>query len=233
MRKFLLPILSIIFVIGIATFVWATVMGTPHELAAEPCAMCHTPHHATSTYPLWNRLQVLDADTYKMYESPTFDMGVGLSASRDPNPPSSLCLTCHNGIASILVNYPGPCSETDTSYDLEISGCADLDTDLTDDHPISFQYTDAGIVADNLIDMNNFPVAEHPLGTARWALLGTSTTWYPLYSSLQGDRGFECATCHSVHHVEPDYEPVATNQVYFLRHDNTESELCRDCHRNK
>jgi len=233
MRKFLLPILSIIFVIGIATFVWASVMGTPHELAAEPCAMCHTPHHATSQYPLWNRYQVLEEGAYTMYTSPTFNMGEGLSVSRDPNPPSSLCLTCHNGIASILVNYPGPCSETDTSYDLEISGCADLDTYLQDDHPISFQYTNEGIDDDNALNNNGFPYAEHPAGTTMWAIQGTSLVYYPLFTSGQGDHGFECATCHSVHHVEPDYDPVATHQVYFLRHDNTESELCRDCHVKK
>jgi len=232
MRKFLLPILSIIFVVGIATFVWASVMGTPHELAAEPCAMCHTPHHATGQYPLWNRLQVLPADAYLMYDSITFDMGE--DPRNQPRPPSTLCLTCHNGIASSLVNYPGPCSETDTSYDLEISGCADLDTDLTDDHPISFDYTDAGIAADNILDKNGFPPAQPiVLGSTRLAIPGTSGVLYPLYGSGIDNRWFECATCHSVHHVEPDYDPVATNQVYFLRHDNTESELCRDCHVNK
>ena len=231
MRKFLLPILSAIFLLGIATFVWATVMGTPHELAPEPCAMCHTPHHASGQYPLWNRLQVLPADSYLMYDSATFDMKS--TPLNQPRPPSSLCLTCHNGIASSLVNYPGPCSETDTAYDLEIAGCADLDTDLTDDHPISFDYTDAGITADNLIDKNYFPPAVHPvIGSLRWAIPGVSLTFYPLYGA-PGDRWFECATCHSVHHTEPDYDPVATNQVYFLRHDNTNSELCRDCHTAK
>ena len=229
MRKFLLPILSTIFVIGIATYVWAIVMGTPHELAPEPCAMCHTPHHASGQYPLWNRLQVLPADSYLMYDSATFDMKS--TPLNQPRSPSSLCLTCHNGIASSLVNYPGPCSETDTAYDLEIAGCADLDTDLRDDHPISFDYTDAGIALDNVIDKNLFPPAV-PFAGGRLAIPGTSLTFYPLYGA-PGDRWFECATCHSVHHTEPDYDPVATNQVYFLRHDNTNSELCRDCHTAK
>ena len=232
MRKFLLPILSMIFLIGIATFVWASVMGTPHELAPEPCAMCHTPHGAAD-YPLWNRLQVLPDNAYIMYDSPTFDMG--RTPLGQPRTPSTLCLTCHNGIASSLVNYPGPCSQTDTAYDLEISGCADLDTDLTDDHPISFDYTDDAVGYDNVFDNNGFSTAissSSPTGRLRWYILGTSGTIYPLYGNQAvADRWFECATCHSVHHTAiPDYDPEGTNQVYFLRRDNTNSQLCRDCH---
>lgn len=234
MRKFLLPILSAIFVMGIATFVWAMVEGTPHDLAPEPCAMCHSPHNTMGQYPLWNRMQVLPDNTYLMYDSPSFDMGrVPLG---QPRPPSSLCLTCHNGIASSLVNYPGPCSPTDPAYDLEVSGCADLDIDLTDDHPISFDYTNANIELDSAIDNNDFPPAIDPGGgRIRYVIPGTSGTFYPLYGSGAQieERWFECATCHSVHHSATDYDPVGTNQVYFLRRDNTESQMCKDCHRNK
>jgi hypothetical protein len=132
------------------------------------------------------------------------------------------------------VNYPGPCSETDTSYDLEIAGCADLDTDLSDDHPVSFDYTTDGITADNLIDKNMFPqpVANNT-HSWRMAILGASGTYYPLYGIQADNDWFECATCHSVHHTAPEYDPEGTHQVYFLRHDNTGSELCRDCHTNK
>lgn len=222
MKKFLLPILGVALVIGMATFVWSSVIDTPHDLAPEPCAMCHTPHHAaTGVYPLWNRLQ--DTQTYTVYDSPTFDMK---PAANPPNAPSNLCLVCHNGVLSGLVNYPGPCSVTDPIYDLEISGCADLGTDLTNDHPISFTYDDD---ADE--DGNVFPPAGNmPGSTTRQGIPGAiSGTYYPLYGTIYNQ--FECTTCHAVHNTaEPPYPGMGDYQVYFLRNDNTGSTMCLDCH---
>ena len=76
MRKFLLPILGTMFAIGIATFVWASVIDTPHDIVpgTEPCAFCHTPHMGTGDYPLWNRINDSDPGTYDMYQSTSFDM---------------------------------------------------------------------------------------------------------------------------------------------------------------
>lgn len=225
MKRFLLPIVGVVLAIGMATIVWATVMGTPHELAPEPCAMCHTPHSGTGQYPLWNRLQILPTGAYTLYDSISFDMGPAFQ----PRPPSSLCLVCHNGIASILVNYPGPCSVTDPAYDLEISGCADLDTNLMDDHPISFNYNHTYD-----LDGNGFPPATDVSigGRPRHAIVGTTGTNYFLYApSAAGvdENWFECATCHSVHDTAT-YDGKGDYQVYFLRRDNTTSQMCRDCH---
>jgi len=224
MKKFLLPILSIVLVIGMATIVWASVIGSPHELAPEPCAMCHTPHHASSAGPLWNRVQE-DVGAYLLYQSITFDMK---TTQTQPRVPSTLCLTCHNGVLSGLVNYPGPCSVTDSAYDLEISGCADLGTDLMDDHPISFDYQ-----YDLDMDNNGFPPTETTGG--REFIRGVvSDTLYPLYGGGTGNttNWFECATCHSVHDTEV-YPGKGDYQVYFLRNDNTGSTMCLDCHVNR
>jgi hypothetical protein len=224
MKKFLLPILGVVLVIGMATIVWASVIGTKHELGTEPCAMCHTPHHASSAGPLWNRTQE-DVGNYVLYESLSFDMGV---SKTQPRVPSKLCLTCHNGVLSGLVNYPGPCSVTDSAYDLEISGCADLGTDLMNDHPISFDYVDT---LDQ--DKNGFtpPV---PLGVrGRQAIAGSiSETLYPLYGEGGTNNWFECSTCHSVHDTEV-YPGKGDYQVFFLRNDNTGSTMCLDCHKNR
>jgi len=225
MKKFLLPVLCLMLAVGMGTIVWASVWNTPHELAPEPCAMCHTPHSGSGQYPLWNRLQVLPTGAYTLYDSVSFDMGPAFQ----PRPPSSQCLVCHNGIASSLVNYPGPCSVTDTAYDLEVSGCADLDTILTDDHPISFNY-------DNTLDIdgNGFPPAvDLGLSRPRHAIIGQTTgTNYFLYASSSAtvdENWFECATCHSVHDTAV-YDGKGDYQVYFLRVDNTRSQLCVDCH---
>jgi len=226
MKKFLLPILALCLIIGAASFVWASVQGTPHDLAPEPCAMCHTPHSGSGQYPLWNRSQTTPG--YVMYTSPSFDM--------EPNPPltgprvpSSLCLVCHNGVASELVNYPGPCSDPNGVYDLQISGCADLSNNLKDDHPLSFNYN-ATADADN--DGFVAAVAMSP-GSSRASLpnLGGSAT-YPLYGDTTDNNWFECTTCHSVHDTVT-YDGKGDYQVFFLRADNTGSAMCLDCHRNR
>jgi len=220
MKKLLLAVLMLSIIAGVAT-VWATVIGTPHDLAPEPCAMCHTPHSGTGDYPLWNRNQA--PQTYTVYASPSFDMGNAVQ----PRSPSSLCLVCHNGVASELVNYPGPCSNPDAAYDLEVAGCADLGLDLTNEHPISFNFN-----ASADLDGNNFPnaVAIRTSPTNRYAIPGSiSGTNYMLYGPAGSNNWFECATCHSVHDLAT-YPGKGEYQVYFLRQDNTGSTMCLDCH---
>jgi len=232
MKKFLLPILSVVLVIGMASIVWATVIGTPHDIAPEPCAMCHTPHHSTGDYPLWNRYQE-DVAAYTPYDSISFDMGG--SINNPPRSPSNLCLTCHNGLFSELVNYPGPCSVSDPAYDLQVLGCAEIGEDLMNDHPVSFDYDPS---LDTATDNNGFPdVVTVNLGTrVRYAIPGLGGTNYFLYAESAAtagiDRWFECATCHSVHDLAT-YPGKGDTQVYFLRADNTDSQMCRDCHVNR
>jgi len=162
-----------------------------------------------------------------MYNSPTFDMG---PANATPRPPSSLCLVCHNGVASELVNYPGPCSDPDGAYDLMISGCADLGNDLSNDHPVSFNYV-------NTLDQDNdgFPSTTAPVGYSgqrQW--INGLLADYPLYNNQTTQwNWFECATCHSVHDTAPAYPGKGDYQVYFLRSDNTGSGMCLDCHVNR
>ncbi len=156
-----------------------------------------------------------------VYNSPSFDMGNAVQ----PRSPSSLCLVCHNGVASELVNYPGPCSNPDAAYDLEVAGCADLGLDLRNEHPISFNYS-----ATLDLDGNQFPnaIAIRNTPTSRYAISGSiSGTYYMLYGD--SDNWFECATCHSVHDLAT-YPGKGEYQVYFLRQDNTGSTMCLDCH---
>jgi len=154
-------------------------------------------------------------------------MGTGLSTV-GPRYPSNLCLVCHNGVASELVNYPGPCSDPDGAYDLQLSGCADLSNDLRNDHPISFNYL-------NSLDKDDdgFPnTTTHGSTTRLW--VDGSVSDYPLYGTGTGtdNNWFECATCHSVHDVVT-YNGKGDYQVFFLRADNTGSAMCLDCHVNR
>jgi len=244
MRKVFLAILVMAFVLGYAGLVLANetspgIQFTPHNVYnmtgspdAQPCAMCHTPHSGTGDYPLWNRQ--LQGVVYDMYNSPSYDMDRAIQ----PQAPSSLCLVCHNGVFSQLVNYPGPGSIEVDAYDFTMNNgkWAMLGTDLTNDHPISFTYNP---IKDSLQDWNDFPkpipCPQNP--ERKWipSLNSGNTIRYPLYGA--GWDQFECATCHAVHDTVnyPGKQLVGGKsvgtQVFFLRHDNTASEMCRDCHR--
>jgi hypothetical protein len=240
-------------VFGIATALRAGmtapgVLNTPHdvqvmtgETGLEPCAMCHSPHATGSEYPIWNRDQA--AQTYQMYNSATFDMQTGTPTG--PGNPSSLCLVCHNGVFSNLINYPGPGSHQNELYDFEMNPTfwAMIGTNLMNDHPISFEYNP---VLDNNQDRNGFPTTVPcGVGTAVRAFIQPTLCagapgfgpGFPLYGSA--NTMFECATCHAVHDTVdyPDKQLVGGksvgNQVFFLRCDNQGSKFCGDCHKRR
>ena len=239
MRKILLFVVVAILTLGLATLVWAKIEGTPHDVRVmtgdadlEPCVMCHTPHSGTGAYPIWNRDQ--GAQTYIVYNSPSFDMAPG----KQPQSPSSLCLVCHNGVFSELVNYPSGGSPVNENYDYEMNSYfwAMLGTDLRDEHPISFTYNP---LFDTVQDNNGFPATVKCSTTdRRWIPMNGKLT-FPLYGP-QWDQ-FECATCHAVHHTSPDANygeemvggKSVGSQVYFLRASNAGSEMCQACHVNR
>jgi len=242
MKKILIFALALCLVLGIAGVIIAGqthpgIRNTPHDVynmtgdnTLEPCAMCHTPHSGSGDYPLWNR--AVPGVIYEMYASPSFDMNEG----KQPQAPSSLCLACHNGIYSSLVNYPGPGSIDNPSYDYEMNAglWAMLGTDLTNDHPVSFTYDP---IKDNTQDWNDFPYPI-PCPTTpdrMWIPDSNDSIRYPLYGA--GYDQFECATCHAVHdtvqYSGKDFvggKSVGA-QVFFLRRDNQGSAMCADCHR--
>jgi hypothetical protein len=170
-----------------------------------------------------------------MYASDTFDM-IDLLATA-PRGVSALCMVCHNGVASTLVNYPGPKSVQNTDYDLTMTLAANtkftmLGTGMADDHPISFTYVPA---LDDVTDANGFPTAiTVSTGTKTRKMVPGTGANYPLYGAAQDQM--ECATCHSVHHTAEYPGPAMDNgksagtQVYFLRADNSGSRMCTDCH---
>lgn len=248
MKKLLTILFAVILVVGTATLVTAGVANTPHDVqiirgttGLEPCAMCHTPHSGTGDYPLWNRQQ--DAQSYTLYDSPTFDM----QAAADLQAPSTLCMVCHNGATSQLVNYPGPRSTENTNYNMVggelVFPWTDLTTDMRNDHPVSFTYDPA---LDDVVDNNGFPAATTDGTTGRKYIEGTGAK-YPLYGPNMDQM--ECSTCHSVHHTVSGYGesmdadclsgarsgPACSvgTQVYFLRRSNAGSQMCIDCHKNR
>jgi hypothetical protein len=242
MKRVLIFALALTLVLGIAGLTIAGkdnpgIKNTPHDVynmtgdtSIQPCAMCHTPHSGTGDYPLWNR--AIPGVVYEMYNSPSFDMNEG----KQPQAPSALCLACHNGVYSSLVNYPGPGSIDNASYDYEMNPglWAMLGTDLKDDHPVSFTYVPS---KDNTQDSNEFPqpIPSPVTPDRKWIPDTTGNIRYPLYGANHDQ--FECATCHAVHdtvnYTGKNFvggKSVGT-QVFFLRKDNAGSSMCADCHR--
>lgn len=181
------------------------------------CIFCHTPHSAQKptddAMPLWNR--GLSAQRYTPYASPT------LKASPLPDQPngsSRLCLSCHDGTIA-LGNYGGS-PMTDTRM---LTGTANLGTDLSDDHPISFEYPNS----DQLV-----PV-----------------TALPREVKLQYGTLLQCSSCHDPHDNQFGNFLVLDNRLsgsplcvachnpagwHFSSHDpalNPSLTGCNDCHK--
>jgi predicted CXXCH cytochrome family protein len=200
----------------IGTFVMATaLLGLPtvafsqgvansvHNLSyltgptGEICVVCHTPHDAdtsVSASPLWNH-EVTAVNPYTLYSSATLDALPG-----QPSGVSKLCLSCHDGTVA-LDNYGG----TTTGTDFISTGL--VGTDLSNDHPISFAYTNA-------------------LATTDGGLFQPTIDTTSLGGTIDDDLLFatflECASCHDVHDV--------ANDPNLLVIPNDGSDLCLTCH---
>ena len=195
-------LLTLIFVLAIAQYSFAQIGGSAHDFSndtwnstGEMCIVCHTPHNAiTGTAVLWNHQATVASFT--LYTSTTLDATVGQPAGN-----SKLCLSCHDGTVA-LENFGGVTTGTNT-----ISGGALIGTDLSDDHPISFDYTTA-------------------LATTDGGLFDPSTASSGLGGTIAADilfgNSMECATCHDVHN--------AAGNPSLLTITNAASALCLTCH---
>lgn len=147
-----------------AGYTLAAVSGTKHNFSSfsmaevktgetsEICVFCHTPHNSNPSGPIWNKQDV--GSTYNVYESQT------LAATMSPNSPtlgqpsgsSKLCLSCHDGTIAVgsVLNKPGKGFNAGsfnvtgpgiTSGKISSTSTAYIGTDLRDDHPLSFDYS--------------------------------------------------------------------------------------------
>lgn len=206
----------------------------------DPCMFCHTPHHARADLkyvPIWNVTQ-LNSVTYTMYSAP-----IGGTPS-GPSGVSLACLSCHDGSGVVgdlqhqiqmysnpgymdplggnqsldcnRCHYPGA---NDYSIILGHDGGGAIGSDLTNDHPISITYPDAGHSDYNRPGVND------------------QKGWVDVKLF---DGKVECSSCHDPHGIDcgPRETRVVEGQLQacsnplapFLRKSNAGSALCLTCH---
>jgi predicted CXXCH cytochrome family protein len=195
----------------------AGIAGSAHDFTNDPagadswntsgeiCAVCHTPHNANAAVlntagPLWDH-EVNLAQTYTDYGA-GYDMQ---STTYNITGTSQLCLSCHDGQIA-LENFGGT-TGIGTTIDA-VNAAADLDVDLSDDHPVGMVYNLGEVTALELRD----PATYVPV----WG--GTNT----LDNYLGGGTTVECSSCHDVHN--------GSGEASLLHTANTGSVLCLSCH---
>lgn len=209
----------------------------------QVCVFCHTPHGGSLNAPLWNRDPATGGGSWSHYNSAVLKTDLSLSLSRTPSNETMLCLSCHDGSISVnhLINPPNSVETVTTwSGDTGTEIIDDIITgqpakriggspttpggsgDLSDDHPISFSYSDV------------YNSATYQAGGARAGELKTIGAAAGAGVKFFGATNrVECSSCHDPHvnyiatlgspPGDPAYAP-------FLITSNAGSALCLACH---
>jgi len=201
----------------------------------QVCVFCHTPHGATlGVTPLWNR-QLSNA-TYAPYTSSSLDANAIQGTLDQPGGSSKLCLSCHDGTLAIgsvnVLNGLGS-QTTQGTQAITMTGTGtggvmpsgsgattgytrNLGIDLTNDHPISVNYTTALSDRDGelrRVDANQ----KYPAGTGtiigiRSSGLSPKAPLEPTGASNVGQ--VQCSACHDPHLRETDAK--VGNQKFLI-----------------
>ena len=194
----------------------AGIAGSVHDFSGfsfaggQICLPCHTPHNGelVNNAPLWNH--ELSTATYNLYTSPSMDATVN-----QPTGASMLCLSCHDG--TVAVDSFG--GQSGTIFISALNSQADLTTDLSNDHPISFVYDAALATTDpGLFDPTTKVVT---IGSGTFSRTGTIT------DVMLEDSVLQCQSCHSVHN---DFVAGTAISDALLKITIGGSELCLTCH---
>lgn len=172
----------------------------------EICKICHTPHNAgSSAVPLW-RGHLSSSTVYTLYPSDgSMDATVG-----QPQGSTKACLTCHDGsIAKGAMVGCGSCHFQSTRHP-EYPYVRN--TDLSNDHPVSFVYNAELALQDGALQDPSTPVPA----------LGDKT----IQSGMLYKNRLECSSCHDVHKTKGDSKTAE----HLLLVTNDQDKLCLTCH---
>lgn len=194
---------------------------TDATINGQTCIFCHTPHSGATKAPLWNRAEQPAGTTYTKYTSSTMDAPQPTDAQIIGSV-SGACLSCHDGTVAVdnLLNVNGSAHSPSISFTVQATakatygnngagtnnimtgGIPFMGTDLSNDHPITIDYSAAGpgLRPETSCTVQNGGIT------------------LPLYGA---NCNVECGSCHNPHDN--------TNGT-FLRYANTGSQLCTTCH---
>jgi predicted CXXCH cytochrome family protein len=139
---------------------------------SKVCIFCHTSHNAVNYAPLWNREE--SSVVYNLYGSSTL-----YSTPEQPDGATKLCLSCHDGTIALgrTIYPPGDFNMLGAvGNKIPPDSTTNLGSDLSDDHPVSFDPSAA---------VSAIPELVHPGPT--------DEVRYDAYGKLQ------CTACHNPH----------------------------------
>ena len=246
------------------------ITGTNVDIMGRVCVYCHTPHHAdvtdgTANLPLWNH-ELTSDDQFTAYTWATpnnsndgaFDIVDPLAG------PSRLCMSCHDG--GIAIDQHGSAFAqagvklVGTVWEgIDYQGRADLTKDLSNTHPIGFDYNDIAAFRNSkagngdatgteiVTSDNGYATAidySQAQGVYNVVTRNDGTNSKLIADNLYGGSVMTCATCHEVHNKEnatqDNYKAGTPAKVvlgtpqnapnYFLYAKQTESLICLSCH---
>ena len=230
---------------------YAPTKGGAPEKYNRVCVYCHTPHNAVvndpndplgvNFLPLWNH--DFTPLTYTAYNWATPDNTPYTIA--DPLiGPSRLCMSCHDGATA--VDQHGPAMPNAGGIKLSGDRAVGRNGDLTDDHPIGFDYVAARQGRNMLPDGTPRTVNEIVPENEAFATSITESNAQGTYNSVvrNGTRLISstlyngtimtCASCHEVHNKENATQmPAADGSAtpnYFLYAQEYKSLICLSCH---
>lgn len=184
-KTFIPSAILVIFALSAAAILSGGIRNTKHNLSSGGpigdiksgdtsmiCIFCHTPHISRAAAPMWNR--ETGEPVYTIYNSSTL-----YSTPGQPDGTSKLCLSCHDGTIAL-----GRILSRTKEFDMRGTSMgrippakpANLGSDLSDDHPISFNPASA---------VSASPDLRHPAPDDR--------------VRYGGDAKLQCTSCHNPH----------------------------------
>lgn len=136
------------------------------------CIFCHATHSGRSFAPIWNR--EAGVPVYTLYDSSTLH-----SVPGQPDGTSKLCLSCHDGTIALgrVLSRKNEFAMLNTNMGRIPPGKrSNLGSDLSDDHPISF---------DPALAVSSSPELKHPSPSDK--------------VGYDGQGKLQCTSCHDPH----------------------------------
>jgi len=214
-----------------------TIINSAHDFTAasggawdkQICLACHTPHNsatgAQQVAPLWGHDTTIA--TFTLYTGIANSGVTPGTTSLDavtgqPSGTSLLCLSCHDGTVAVD-SFGAKANGAGTIKIGTLSANADLTTDLSNDHPISFLYDTALMTADGSLHDPATQIVTTLASPSGGVRTGT------INDVLLENGNMECSSCHDVHNTFTGTAP-ATGTNYLLKMNIAGSALCLACH---